>query len=190
MEQVIAGLMHDPWGAPAMAVLGKLLFGSLACWLALALHELGHAFVARLLGVRVWGISVGKGPPLWEGRVGRCRVRLALIPIAGSVRLLDADAERIGYSIRPGSWRFRWNARAWRAPAISVAGAASNLVGAALVGWSAALAGPPLLAYFAACLLVANLTGYLNLLPMFSSDGAHLLAHLAAFRQHLEPQGT
>ena len=187
MDQVLAGLQHDPWGVPALAIMGKLLFGALACWLALAVHELGHALVARLVGVRIWGISVGKGPLLWRGMVGGCRVRLALLPIAGSVQLLDADAKRIGYSIRPGSWRFRWNPGAWRAPAISMAGALSNLAGAALVGWSAALAGPPLLAYFASCLLVANLTGYFNLLPMFSSDGAHLLAHLSALRQHLEP---
>ena len=187
MEEIVTGLQHEPWTIPAMGVLGKILFGSLACWIALALHELGHALVARLLGVRVWGISVGKGPILWRGRVGGCRVRLALVPIAGAVHLLDADAERIGYTIRPGSWRFRWNARAWRAPAISMAGAMSNLAGAAVVGWSTALAGPPLLAYFAACLLVANLSGYLNLLPVFSSDGAHLLAHFSALRQHLDP---
>lgn len=186
MDQVMAGLQHELWGGEALAVMGRLLVGAVACWVALLIHELGHALVARLVGVRLWGLSVGRGPTLWRGRIGRVRVRLALLPVGGAVQLLDADATRIGYTLRRGSWRFRWNPLAWRAPAISVAGAVSNLAGAVVVGWSAALGGPPLLAYFAACLLVANLTGYLNLLPVFSSDGAHLLAHLSALRNHLE----
>src|SRR6185369_1309828 len=82
---------HTPYG------LRVLLLVLAAAWLALTVHELGHALVARLLGVRVWGISLGRGPRLWEGTVGQVRVRLALFPVHGEVRLYDPDAERIGY---------------------------------------------------------------------------------------------
>src|SRR5262245_17805499 len=45
-------------------------------WIALLFHELGHAFAATALGVRIWGIRLGAGPTLWRGRVGECRLHL------------------------------------------------------------------------------------------------------------------
>jgi hypothetical protein len=165
-----------------------LLLFYAASWIALYLHELGHAAAARVLGVRVWGIRLGMGPSLFDGAVGGCRLRLGLLPLVGGVALDDRDASAIGYrDIRAGSWRFEWVKGAWRAPVISAAGGACNLLGVLLAASYWTLAGkPPIgtvggdLAFFVAA---ANLSGYFNLVPCFSSDGAHLLAHVTAARR-------
>ena len=165
-----------------------LLLFYAASWVALYLHELGHAAAAHALGVRVWGIRLGTGPTLFEGAIAGCRLRLGLLPVLGGVALDDRDASAIGYrDIRSGSWRFEWVRGAWRAPVISAAGGACNLLGVLLAASYWTLAGePPLgtaggdLSLFVAA---ANLSGYFNLVPCFSSDGAHLLAHMAAARR-------
>lgn len=164
-------------------------------WIALLFHELGHAFAALALGVRIWGIRLGAGPIVWRGAISECRMHLALLPFLGAVQLLDEDACAIGYrDIAAGRWRFEWGPRAWRAPIISAAGGVSNLVGVLLLGaWWNWIGQPPLgtllgdLQLFA---MAANFAGYLNLLPGFRSDGSHLLAHISAavrFRHGVAP---
>ena len=185
--------MHDTmfapllYGHPLAAAFRGLLIGFVASWIALLFHELGHAFAARVVGVRIWGIRLGMGPTIWKGRVGETRVHLALLPLLGGVHLLDEDASAIGYrDIARGRWRFVWGPEAWRAPIISAAGGLSNLAGLLLTAlcWSAA--GAPTLGSSHGEMylfnLVAQLAGYLNLLPWFRSDGFHLLAHIRAAR--------
>jgi membrane-associated protease RseP (regulator of RpoE activity) len=165
-----------------------LLLAYVASWIALYAHEIGHATAARLLGIRIWGIRLGVGPPLFDGSLAGCRLRIGLFPLVGSVILLDADASAIGYrDIQPGPWRFEWGRGAWRAPVISASGGVSNLLVSllAVVYWY--LAGSPRLGTPVGDLFVytfvANLSGYLNLFPLFSSDGQHLLAHVTAARR-------
>lgn len=174
------------------ALLRTILLGGIASWLALVVHELGHAIAAWTTGVRLWEIRIGIGPTIWAGRIGSCRLRFGLLPILGSVVLLDADAHAIGYrDLRPGFWRFDWTPESWRASVISAAGSVANLAFAiATVLWWRAEGLPgthtPLgeLALYTA---VANLGGWLNLLPCFGSDGAHLLAQASAARRGTWP---
>ena len=169
-----------------------LVIGLAATWIALLFHELGHALAAVLVGVRIWGIRLGIGPTIWEGRIGECRVNLAVFPFLGAVQLLDEDANAIGYrDIFAGRWRFEWGPKAWRAPIISAAGGLSNLVGLALfiVCWD--VLGKPALGTTTGDLMLvgmaSHVAGYLNLLPCFRSDGIHLLAHMRAARFRLQP---
>ena len=165
-----------------------LLLGYVATWIALYAHEIGHATAARLLGVRIWEIRLGVGPTLFAGSLAGCRLRVGLFPLVGSVILLDDDASAIGYrDIQPGPWRFEWGRDAWRAPVISAAGGIANLLVTLLVVIYWWLAGSPQLGTPIGDLFVytfvANLSGYLNLFPLFASDGRHLLAHVAAKRR-------
>jgi hypothetical protein len=166
--------------------------GLAATWIALLFHELGHALAAVLVGVRIWGIRLGIGPTIWEGRIGECRVNLALFPFLGAVQLLDEDANAIGYrDIFAGRWRFEWGPEAWRAPIISAAGGLSNLLGLLLFATWWDLLGRPALGTIPGDLMLvgmaSNIAGYLNLLPCFRSDGIHLLAHIRAARFRLQP---
>ena len=164
-----------------------LLIAFVASWVALLVHELGHALAAWLVGVRIWGIRLGMGPTLLRGSIGGTRFHLALFPLLGAVHLLDEDASNIGYrDIAKGRWRFVWGPEAWRAPIISAAGGLGNLGALLLVVlfWDAAGApglGSPVGDLYL-CTIAGNLAGYLNLLPCFRSDGSHLLAQIRAAR--------
>lgn len=158
-----------------------------AAWVALVLHELAHALAARLLRVRVWAIRLGRGPVLWEGIVGRCQVRLALLPLHGEVRLYDGDAERLGYrDLQASAYGFAWLAgSSWRAPLISAAGSVANLLGAeaVLLYW---IMMPRLLTplyALSACIFVVNTVMFLNLAPIRGLDGWRIAVHTAAWRR-------
>jgi membrane-associated protease RseP (regulator of RpoE activity) len=166
--------------------------GIAASWMALVIHEASHALAAWLVGVRVWGIRLGVGPVIWRGEIAGCRVQLACLPLLGAIQLHDADARAIGYrDIYTPSWRFEWGPEAWRAPIISAAGGLGNLLGVLLLVTAWDLAGRPGLGTLPGnlllCGMLANFAGYLNLLPYFRSDGAHLLAHVRAARTKLNP---
>lgn len=58
-------------------------------WLPLlALHELGHAVAAALLGWRVGAIVVGMGQPVTSFRIGTAVVEVRLLPLEGFVQCL------------------------------------------------------------------------------------------------------
>ena len=55
------------------------------------IHEFGHYWVARKMGVKVLRFSVGFGKPLWIKRMGADQTEyvLAAIPLGGFVKMLD-----------------------------------------------------------------------------------------------------
>jgi len=65
----------------------------------IAVHEFGHYWVARRLGVKVLRFSIGFGKPLlsWRSKNGETEYVIAAIPLGGYVRMLD---EREG-EVRP-----------------------------------------------------------------------------------------
>lgn len=156
-----------------------------ALWIALLFHELGHAAAAEAVGVRIWGVRLGMGPTIWRGTVNGRQVHICALPFLGGVTLLDEDADAIGYrDIVSGRWRFEWGPDAWRAPVISASGGLSNFFGMLLFLTAWQIAGQPGFGTFTGEVLiysiVANLGGYLNLVPCLRSDGYHLLTHYCA----------
>ena len=63
----------------------------IALGLLVAVHEYGHFYVARRLGVKVLRFCIGFGKPIWSRVAGRDEVEYAVaaIPLGGYVRLLD-----------------------------------------------------------------------------------------------------
>jgi regulator of sigma E protease len=57
----------------------------------IVVHEFGHYWVARRLGVKVLRFSVGFGKPLWRRYIGPDRTELviAALPLGGYVKMLD-----------------------------------------------------------------------------------------------------
>jgi regulator of sigma E protease len=60
-------------------------------------HEFGHYWVARRLGVKVLRFSVGFGKPLWMRRFGRDQTEwvIAAIPLGGYVKMLDEHEGKV-----------------------------------------------------------------------------------------------
>ena len=75
--------------------MGSFLFTALSFLVALGvlinLHEFGHFWVARRLGVKVLRFSIGFGSPLWKrvGKVDGTEYVIAGIPLGGYVKMLD-----------------------------------------------------------------------------------------------------
>jgi membrane-associated protease RseP (regulator of RpoE activity) len=158
----------------------------IAAWTALLVHEIAHAVTARVLGIRVWGITLGRGPVLWTGMIRGCRVHLALLPLHGEVRLHDQDAESIGYrSVQSAAWGFEWLLRSsWRAPLITVAGSLANLLAAkAIVVYWMWMPKPTPLFALSTCIFIVNCAMYLNLAPIRGLDGYRMAVQAAAWRR-------
>ena len=173
------------WSLPyGLRVLGLVY---VATWVALIVHELGHALSARLLGIRIWGIALGRGPTIWHGVINGVHLRLALFPLHGEVRLIDSDAVRLGYEdAAMGGARFEWHrGSSWRAPLISAAGTFGNLVAAQAVRVYWHSTHRPSLPVFMLSLTVFLVNAFmlLNLIPLRGFDGWRIAVQAAAWRK-------
>ena len=91
------------------------------------IHEFGHYWVARRMGVKVLRFSVGFGKPLFIKRMGEDQTEyvLASIPLGGFVKMLD---EREG-DVDPAELDRAFNRKSvWRRFAIVFAGPAFNFI--------------------------------------------------------------
>ena len=72
-------------------ILTSILAFIVALGLLVAVHEYGHFYVARRLGVKVLRFCIGFGKPIWSKVAGRDKVEYAVaaIPLGGYVKLLD-----------------------------------------------------------------------------------------------------
>lgn len=69
----------------------SLLWFLVAIGVLVTIHEFGHFWVARRLGVKVLRFSIGFGRPLWMRRFGRDDTEfvIAAVPLGGYVKMLD-----------------------------------------------------------------------------------------------------
>jgi hypothetical protein len=58
--------------------------------IVLVAHELGHALVGRVLGVRVYEVALGYGPRLARVRLGRTEVDVRMLPFGGNTVMVPA----------------------------------------------------------------------------------------------------
>lgn len=116
-----------------MDILYKALAFIVAIGILVTVHEFGHFWVARRVGVRVLRFSVGFGRPLLR-RVGRDGTEyvVAAIPLGGYVKMLD---EREG-EVVPGDRDRAFNRKPlWARNAVVVAGPAFNFLFAIAAYW-------------------------------------------------------
>ncbi|MEB3766515.1 RIP metalloprotease RseP [Acinetobacter sp. MD2] len=100
----------------------------------IAIHEFGHYWVARRLGVKVLVYSIGFGPKIlnWTSKKTGIQYRLSLLPLGGYVRMLD---EREG-EVKPEDAAYAFNRQpVWKRFAIVAAGPVINLLFAMLLFW-------------------------------------------------------
>jgi regulator of sigma E protease len=128
---------------PAQVLIAILAF-VVAIGILVAVHEFGHFWVARRLGIRVLRFSIGFGRPLWQRTSAKDSVEyvIAAIPLGGYVKLLD---EREG-NVLPHELPFAFNRQPiWKRIAVLLAGPAFNLLFAIALYWVLFTAGVPTL---------------------------------------------
>ncbi len=114
----------------------------LALGLLIAVHEFGHYWVARKLGVKVLRFSIGFGKPLWSRTAGADNTEyvIAAFPLGGYVKMLD---EREG-EVDEAELHRAFNRQSVKARfAIVFAGPLFNLIFAVFAFWLMFLAGVP-----------------------------------------------
>lgn len=72
-------------------ILSSVFFFIIAIGVLVTVHEFGHYWVARKLGVKVLRFSIGFGKPLWIWRRGPDNTEyvIAAVPLGGYVKMLD-----------------------------------------------------------------------------------------------------
>ena len=125
-------------------ILTAILTFIVAIGILVAVHEFGHFWVARRLGIKVLRFSIGFGKPLWQRVAGADQVEyvIAAIPLGGYVKLLD---EREGNVPASEAHRSFNRAPVWKRIAVLLAGPAFNLVFAVAMYWVLFTAGQPTL---------------------------------------------
>ena len=69
-------------------LLAVLLFGVL-----IAVHEFGHFFTAKLLGVKVNEFAIGMGPAIWQKTKGETKYALRVLPVGGFCAMEGEDED-------------------------------------------------------------------------------------------------
>lgn len=105
-------------------------------------HEFGHFWVAKRLGIKVLRFSIGFGKPLWQRRFGPDNTELviAAVPLGGYVRMLDEHEGEVAHDELHRA--FNRQSLAKRA-AVVVAGPLFNFLFAILAYWMMFVAGVP-----------------------------------------------
>ena len=83
--------MPDPSTMTGLAFI--LIGGSLLLGILVFIHEAGHYFVAKALGIRVEVFSLGFGPKVTGFVRGTTEYRLSAIPLGGYVKMLGENPE-------------------------------------------------------------------------------------------------
>lgn len=111
--------------------------------LSIFVHEFGHYLAARLCGLVVETFSLGFGPALWKRKVKGITYKIGCIPVGGYVALPQLDPA----GMQAVQGRSEGEAAPTEAPAVlpaiapwkkivvSLAGAAGNVLFAALLAW-------------------------------------------------------
>ena len=109
-----------------------------------AVHEFGHYWVARRLGIKVLRFSIGFGKPLWQHVGGKDRVEYAIaaIPLGGYVKLLDEREGDVPAADLPRAFNRQ---PVWKRIAVLLAGPLFNLIFAVFLYWILFTAGVPAL---------------------------------------------
>jgi regulator of sigma E protease len=123
-------------------VLYSLAAFLVAIGVLVTVHEFGHFWVARRLGVKVLRFSIGFGRPLWRRTFGADRTELvvAALPLGGYVKMLDEREGEVAatelhraFNRKPVATRM----------AVVLAGPLFNLLFAVFAYWLMFVAGVP-----------------------------------------------
>ena len=116
-----------------MTILTYILAFLVAIGILVAVHEYGHFWMARRMGIKVLRFSIGFGRVLWSRRgADDTEYAFSAIPLGGYVKLLD---EREG-PVDPALVSQAYNRKpVWRRILVLLAGPFANFLFAAVAYW-------------------------------------------------------
>jgi regulator of sigma E protease len=123
---------------------GSLLAFLVGISVLIAVHEFGHFWVARRLGVKVLRFSIGFGRSIWTRRFGPDRTEFAIgiLPLGGYVKMLDEREAPVS----PQELQRAFNRQPLRVRnAVVVAGPLFNFLFAIFAYWLMFISGVPAL---------------------------------------------
>jgi regulator of sigma E protease len=122
--------------AVALKVLGFLL----ALGILVTVHEFGHFWVARRLGVKVLRFSIGFGRPLlrWRRKGDDTEYVVAAIPLGGYVKMVDEREGEVAEADLPHAFNRR---PVWVRTAVVLAGPLFNFLFAVVMFWAVLVLG-------------------------------------------------
>jgi regulator of sigma E protease len=112
----------------------------IALGILVTVHEFGHFWVARRLGVKVLRFSIGFGRPLWlrRGKRDGTEYVIAAIPLGGYVKMLDENEEEVPQQELHRAFNRQ---PLWKRVSIVLAGPMFNFLFAILAYWMVFVAG-------------------------------------------------
>jgi regulator of sigma E protease len=122
-------------------ILTSALAFIVAIGVLVAVHEFGHFWVARRLGIKVLRFSIGFGRPLWRrnGADGT-EYWLSAIPLGGYVKMLDEREGDVAVEDLPGAFNRQ---PPWKRIVVLLAGPGFNFLFAIAAYWLMFVAGVP-----------------------------------------------
>lgn len=93
-------------------------------------HELGHALVAKAVGMKIVRFSIGYGKVLWSFKAGETQIAISAVPVGGYVWIGGMIPEDGIDPAAPHAWL---NQHAWRRTLAIAAGPVASYLGAVLV---------------------------------------------------------
>ena len=121
-------------------ILSSILWFIVAIGVLVTVHEFGHFWVARRLGVKVLRFSIGFGRPLWmwRGRTDDTEYCVGMIPLGGYVKMLDEGES----DVAPEEVHRAFNRQSLKVRfAVVSAGPVANFLFAILAYWLMFIAG-------------------------------------------------
>lgn len=123
-------------------ILFKVVAFVVAVGLLVAVHEFGHFWVARRLGIRVLRFSIGFGRPLWrrQSAPDEPEYVVAAIPLGGYVKMLDESEGPVAASEQHRAFNRQ---SLWVRSAVVAAGPMFNFLFAIAAFWGVLTLGEP-----------------------------------------------
>jgi regulator of sigma E protease len=107
------------------SILGTIIAFVIVFGVLVFVHEFGHFFMAKLVGVHVEVFSFGYGKRLFGFKKGGTDYRVSLVPMGGYVRFIGEDVFDESVELAPGDFRA---ARRWQRFLVIFMGAFMNIL--------------------------------------------------------------
>ncbi|MCH9644823.1 MAG: RIP metalloprotease RseP [Gammaproteobacteria bacterium] len=122
-----------------MAILINILTALIAIFVVIIIHECGHFWVARAVGVKVLRFSIGFGKALWSRQAkSGTTYAIGVLPLGGYVKMLGEGDEVVKGKDASSAFNSK---PVWARMAITLAGPLANFILAMVLFWCVYMGG-------------------------------------------------